>query len=158
MFDGRQNPLRFRFVRDLEVFALVLDQLRFERGRLTGGEQRVNRPVFPRNEGADFLLALDDQAQRDGLHASGGKSAAHFVPEQRRNFVAHQAVEHAARLLRVHQVFVHLRGMLERGANRFRRDLVEHHAEDLVCGGCGRLGLRRRYDQFRDFFGAELGA
>ena len=48
-------------------------------------------------------------AQRHGLHAPGGEPAAHLVPEQRRDLVAHQAVQHAARLLRVHQVCVHLR-------------------------------------------------
>ena len=53
---------------------------------------------------ADLALALDDQPQRDGLHAAGGKSAPHLVPKQRRNLVSDQPVEHAARLLRLDQV------------------------------------------------------
>ena len=137
VFDRRENALRFGFVRNFEVFTLVLDQLRFKRRRLAGGQERMHRPIFFRDEGADFLLALDDEAQRDGLDASGGKAAANFVPKQRRNFVADEAVEDAAGLLRVDEIFVHLRRMLERGANCFRRDFVEHHAEDFGSGGGG---------------------
>ena len=88
-------------------------------------------------EGADFRLAVHDQAQRHGLHASGGKPPADLVPQQRRNLVAHQAVQHAARLLRVHQVLVDFAGMLERGLDRLRRDFVEHHAEDILAGDDG---------------------
>ena len=55
-------------------------------------------------EGADLALALDDQPQRDRLHASRGKPAPHLVPQQRRDLVAHQPVQHAPRLLRIHQV------------------------------------------------------
>jgi hypothetical protein len=98
----RQNPLRLGFVRDLDVFALVLRELRFKGGRLPGGEQGVDGPVFLGDEGADFLFALHDQPQRHRLHPAGRKSAAHLVPQQRRNFVPHQPVQHAPRLLRVH--------------------------------------------------------
>ena len=86
-------------------------------GGVAGVEHGVDRPIFLRDEGADFLLALDDQAQRHGLHAPRGKSAAHFIPQQRRNFVAHDAIQNAAGLLRVYQVLVNLQGMLERGVN-----------------------------------------
>ena len=71
-------------------------------------------------ERADFALALDDQAQRDGLDASGGESAADLVPEQRRNLVADQTVENAARLLRFNQVDVDGRRVLERLLNGVR--------------------------------------
>jgi hypothetical protein len=33
-------------------------------------EQRLDRPVLDRLEGADLPLALDDEPQRDGLHAT----------------------------------------------------------------------------------------
>ena len=117
---------------------LYLDSLASNSGGLPGVQHGVDGPVFRRIERADLPLALHDQAQRHGLHAPGGKPAAHLVPQQRRNLVAHQAVQHAARLLRVHQVGIHLPRMLERGANRLGRDLVEHHAEDLL-----RIGRRR---------------
>ena len=41
---------------------------------------RVDRPVFFFLERLDFAFAFDDQAQRDGLHASGGEAAANFIP------------------------------------------------------------------------------
>ena len=36
-------------------------------------EQRLDGPVLDRLERADLPLALDDQPQRDGLHAAGGE-------------------------------------------------------------------------------------
>ena len=43
------------------------------REALAGGrvEQRLDRPVLAGAEGADLALALDDEADRDGLHATG---------------------------------------------------------------------------------------
>ena len=54
----------------------------------------------------DLAFAVDDQLDRDRLHAPGREAAADFGPEQRRDLVAHQPVEDAARLLRVHAVHV----------------------------------------------------
>ena len=110
---------------------LYLTSLASNDGGSPRAEQRVNRPVFLGDERADFQLAFDDQAQRHSLHAPGGKSAADFVPQNRRNLVTHQAVEHAARLLRVHQILVHLGGMLEGRLDGLLRDFVEHHAINL---------------------------
>ena len=59
------------------------------------------------DEGADFAFALDDDAEGNGLDAAGGETAAHFVPEERRDLVAHQAVEHAAGLLGIDQIDIH---------------------------------------------------
>ena len=133
-----QDALRFGFVRDFDVLALVLEELGFKRGRLARTQERVDSPIFLGDECTDFLLALDDQAQGHGLHAAGGQAAANLVPEQRRNFVTHDAIQHAASLLRVHQMRVHFLGMLEGGLDGLLRDFVEHHAVD---GRHGELGL-----------------
>ena len=90
----------------------------------------VDGPILFLSEGLDLAFALDDQAQSDRLHASGGEAAADLVPEQRRNLVADQPVEHAARLLRVDQVDVDVARMLERFLHRALGDLVEGHAAD----------------------------
>ena len=147
--DGRDDPFGFLHGRDdfvgvgliidFDVFALELAELGFEDRRRAGIQHGVDGPVFLRDEGANFLFALDDQAQGDGLHASGGKAAADFVPEQRRNFVTDDAIEDAASLLRVHQMLVHLRGLLESGFDGFLRDFVEHHAINF-----GRSAVRGR--------------
>src|ERR1700733_252431 len=47
-----------------------------------------------------YLISL---ASKDGgSPAAGGKTAAHFVPQERRNFIAHDAIENATGLLRIH--------------------------------------------------------
>ncbi len=119
---------------DLDVLAFKLCEFRFKNRRLARGQKRVDGPIFHGDEGANFHLAVHDQAQGHGLHASGGEPAAHLVPQQRRYLVAHQAVQHAARLLRVHQILVDFAGMLERGLDCLRRDLVEHHADRYSSG------------------------
>ncbi len=50
------------------------------------------------------VLALADHAQRRALHAAGRQTAAHLLPQQRRQVEADEIVERAARLLRVDQV------------------------------------------------------
>ena len=87
---------------------------RIERRRLRTCKMRVDRPVLLLDERLDLALALDDQAQSDSLYASGGKSTPNFVPQQRRNLVSDQAVQYAARLLRVDQVAIDIAGMIER--------------------------------------------
>ena len=79
---------------------------------------------------ADFTFAFDDEAQRNGLHAAGGKAAANFVPQQRRDFVTDQAVEHAAGLLRLHQVNIDCQRLVECLLHSIGGDFVEHHAEN----------------------------
>src|SRR4029077_1123727 len=128
----RRDDLVRRFlVPNLDVLALVLAQLGFKDGRLARVQHCVDRPILLRHKRAYQLFPLDNQAQRDRLHAPCGQSAPYLVPQQGRNFVAHDAVQHASRLLRVHQVAVHLPRLLKRRANRLRRNLVERHTENL---------------------------
>ena len=94
------------------------------------GKRRFSRVETECTVYAASSLALHDHPQRHRLHPAGGETAPHFVPQQRRNLIAHQAVQHAARLLRIHQVHVHLAGLLERLGDRLLGDLVEHHAVD----------------------------
>src|SRR5207237_4780119 len=87
-------------------------------------------PVLLFLESADFALALYDQAQCHGLHTAGGQPAPDFVPQQRRDLIADNAVEHASRLLRIHQVLVDLPRMLESFLHRPLGDLIESDAMD----------------------------
>ena len=91
----------------------------------------MDRPIFHRNERAYFYLAIDDQAQRHGLHAARGKTPAHLVPKEGGDFVSDEAIQHAARLLRVHEIFVDLARVFKRRLDRFGRDFVEHHPENI---------------------------
>ena len=73
------------------------------------GAERLDGPVLLRLERADLALALDDEPERDGLHAAGGESGLDAVPEDRARLVADEPVEDAAGLLRVHLAVVDLR-------------------------------------------------
>ena len=106
-------------VRDEGLPAAVIQQL------------RVDRPVLLRHEGADFAFAVDHHAHCRRLHATGGESAAHLFPQQRRELVAHDAVENTARLLRVHQILINGAGREDAFADHLFGDLVEGHALGL---------------------------
>ena len=97
-------------------------------GGLLAGEMRVDRPIFFFLERLDLAFALDDQAQSDSLHASGGKPAANFIPQQRRNLISDQTVEDAASLLRVDQILINRSRMLEGGLHGPLGDFVESNA------------------------------
>ena len=101
-------------------------------GLLLGMQLRVQRPVLHRTECANLPLPLHDQPHGHRLHAPRREPPPDLVPKQRRNLVTHQPVQHAARLLRVHQVLVHVPGVLEGLLHRLLRDLVEGHAVNLL--------------------------
>ncbi len=126
------NLVRSFLVLYFDVFALVLDELGFEKRRLAGIQHRVNGPVFLRNKRANLLLALDNQPQSHRLDAPGGEPAPNFVPQNGRNFIAHDAIEHAASLLRIHQVGVHLPRVIEGCADGLGRNFVEGDPKNLL--------------------------
>ena len=74
-----------------------------------------------------LALALDDEPRRDRLHAAGREPRHDLLPEDRRDLVAVEPVEDAARLLRVDEALVDLAGLVERPLDRVARDLVEDH-------------------------------
>ena len=79
-------------------------------------------------EGCDFALALHDEAHGHALHAPCRQTGAHAPPQHGRHLEAHEAVEHAAGLLRVHEVEVNGARVLYGGENGGLRDFVEHDA------------------------------
>jgi len=58
-------------------------------------------------------------------------ATAHFVPQQRGYLIAHQAIEHAPCLLRIHQVLVDVAGMLEGFLHGALRDLINHQTDPV---------------------------
>src|SRR6266850_1159056 len=130
--DGSNNLVRGFLILYFDIFAFVLEELGFEERRLPRIEHRVNGPIFLWHESPDCQFAFDDQPQRHRLHAPGGKAAAHLVPQNRRNLVAHNAIEHAAGLLRIHQVRVDLPGFVEGRADGLGRNFVERNTKDFL--------------------------
>lgn len=90
--------------------------------------QRFDGPVLHRLERIDLALTLDEQSQRDCLHATGGDSLLYGLPENRACLVSDEAVEHSPRLLRVNLALIDLAGAGDGGLHRFLRYLVEKHA------------------------------
>ena len=111
-----------------DCFVVLFSEVRFENGRLLSVQADVDGPILALLEGADFAFPFHDKPECDGLNPAGGESAADFVPEQRRDFVADQAVENAASLLCFHQMDVDGHRGFERFLDGVRGDFIEHHA------------------------------
>src|SRR5208282_265200 len=142
--DGRNDLPRPRlgqlvgFVVDAIVFVAV--EPRLERRRILAREASVERPVFFGAKCLALALAIDDYPERDRLHAPRADAALDLVPQQRTQLVADQPVEHAARLVRVEQVVIELRGIVDRRLDGSRRDFMEQHAAHVGLGLAEMIG------------------
>ncbi len=97
-------------------------------GGLAGRETNVDAPVLDGNERPDLALALDDQPHRDRLHPARRQPGTNLLPQQRRDAVAHEAVEDATGLLGVVELQVDRARLTERLEDRVAGDLGERHA------------------------------
>ena len=93
---------------------------------------RLDGPVFLRLERLDLTLPITDQTHGHGLYASGGQPLSHLAPEERRELVADDAVEHTPRLLRVHLLHADRTRVPHRLLNRRLRNLMENNAAVLL--------------------------
>ena len=119
-------------IADHGLLAADARQFRTHGGRHPGAQQGLEQPVFFRLEGGALGLALHDEAQGHGLHASGGDAALDGLPEQGRDLVAHQAVQHAPGLLGIEKVLVELARMGQGLLDGAGGDLVELDAFDVL--------------------------
>ena len=125
-----------------------------EVGRVLALEPRMQRPVLGGHEGLDLALALRDQAHGHRLDAPGREAAPDLLPEERRELVADEAIEHAPSLLRVHLLDVDLARVQEGGLDRALGDLVEH---DPVRLGLGHPQLLREMPAYRLALAVRVG-
>src|SRR5579863_1576937 len=95
----------------------------------------VNGPIFFLFERFDFAFTLNDETKCDRLYTARRQSPTDFVPEQRRNLIAHKAVKDAPRLLRIHEGAVNSSRMFESFLNCTLGDLVKSHAADAFFTG-----------------------
>ena len=96
------------------------------------GEPGVQRPVFLGLEGRNLMLPVADHPGGYGLDPSSGQAAADFLPQQRRELVAHNPVQNPPGLLGVHQVLVDGPGGRDGLVDHLFGDLVEGHTVGLV--------------------------
>jgi hypothetical protein len=97
----------------------------------SGGEQRLDGPVFLASEGLDLGLAVADEAQRHRLHAARGARARKLAPEHGREREADEVVERPARQIGGDQRRIDLAGILESREHRLLGDRVEGDPLDL---------------------------
>src|SRR6267378_2776356 len=110
MFECGTDLLRVLAVRNLDLFFALAQEAGIEGRRLRTGEVGVNRPVLFFLKRLDLALTVDDQPQSNG--------------------------QHAASLLRVHQVAVNIPRLLESGLYSSLSDFIEGDATDT--DGVGR--------------------
>ena len=142
---------------------------RSERGGVLGGQGR-DIPVRGGDVRDALALAVDDEAGRRGLHATGAErgaltAAADLAPQHGRDVPAVEAVEHAARLLGVDEREVELSRVLGGRLDRILGDLVEDHPLDRDLGlehleqvPRDRLALAILICREQDFVGGLQGA
>ena len=128
MFECRADLFRILAIGDLDFFFALTQKARVECGWLAGRKVRIDRPIFFFLERLDFAFALHDQSERHGLHAPGGKAAADFIPQKRRNLIADQPVEYAARLLCIYKVLIDSTRVLESRLHGTLGNFVERNA------------------------------
>ena len=128
--DGRLGAHRDAFVAQaqaVELLALERDQLGGEVGavmrHLSG-----DRPVLLGLERLDLAFAIDDQAQRDRLHAARRLGAGQLAPQHRGKREAEQVIERAAGEVGVDEVLVELARGLHRLGHRLLGDGIEGDA------------------------------
>ena len=102
-------------------------------------EQRVEQPILFLDKGLDLFLAIQHHACGDGLNAACGESGSYLAPEQRRELVAHNAIQDAASLLRVYQVEVDTARMLDALGDDLLGDFIEGYAACLFIGQTKQL-------------------
>ena len=144
LFDRRDDLFRtrlgqlVRLIVDAIVFVTV--EPRLERRWILRCQAGVEGPVLFGAEGLALALAVDDYPERHRLHPAGADAALDLVPQQRAQLIADQAVEDAARLVRVEQVVIELRGIGDRLFYSGRRNLMQQHAADLGLGLAEMIG------------------
>ena len=114
---------------------------RIERNIVAVGVGRFQRggdiPIGGTHERHALTLTFHDQTGGHGLHAARGQARTDLAPQHRGQLIAVQTVQNTTGFLGVHHGGVHITRVVQRRLDRFRRDLVEHHALD------GHLRLQR---------------
>ena len=95
-------------------------------------EQGVYAVVGLALESLNLALAVDDESYGHALHTSGGEGGLHLAPQYGRHLEAHEAVEHATGLLRVHQVHIEVAWVLDGLHDGGLGNFVEHDARGLL--------------------------
>src|SRR5690606_16020735 len=148
-FDVGKHVLRGGLVLEAEGLAIDVVEPGLE-ALARALEQRGDGPVLLGLEGADLGLALGDEAERDGLDAACGEAGPDRLPEDGADLVADEAIEDAARLLRLDLAHVDDAGALERAAHGVPGDFVEEDAVEARSSIAASLAVVGVAELLRD--------
>ena len=115
-----------------QLFAVGVRGKACHKAFVPGTQGGVHVPVFIGLKVFDLLFPVIDQPHRHALHTACGQAAAHLTPQERTELVAHQTVQHAARLLGVEQIFVDGTGVGHALLHTLFGDLVKGDTVGLV--------------------------
>ena len=148
LFHGGDDVLHFFFT--VKLFFLVCRAvIAGDKAALLPGavEMRIQIPVFFRLESPDLVFPVHDHADGNRLHAARGEPPAHLAPEERAELIADDAVQNAARLLRVHQILIDIARVGNALLHDLFRDLVKGNTAGLLVGDLQKL-LEMPADRF----------
>ena len=97
-------------------------------------ENGRKRPVLLRLEILYLALALNDESERYALHSACGQLALYLTAKHGREFITHESVQNAARLLRVHKVLVYLARVFNRLCYSLFGYFVKRYTRFVVFG------------------------
>ena len=125
------SQLRSRLIRKIifiELFAAHNGQTCFKFLTARGREQRFNGPILAVVKGLDLLLALNNDAQANGLDTTCRARAGQFTPQNRRKIKAHKIVQRAACQISFHKRLIDLTRIFHRFGYSCFGDRIENDA------------------------------
>ena len=91
----------------------------------------IQRPVLPGNKGPDLILPVHHKPGGHRLDPPGRQTPPDLLPQQGAQLIAHNPVQDAPGLLRIHQVIVNVPGIGNGAGHHILGDLVEGHPADF---------------------------
>ncbi len=110
----------------------AVGKLGVECSPVAGGESGSHSPIRFADKSFYLLLTFHDETHGHALDASGRQCRLDFLPQHGRQLEAHDAVEHAPRLLRVHSVEVDAAWVGNGMEDGFFRDFMEHDPSGVL--------------------------
>ena len=107
-------------------------QFRLHLGTGTGGEHRRDAEGALAVEVEDLPFTFHDDADRDALHTACAQARLNLAPEHGAELITHQAIQHTAGLLGIHEVDIDLARVGDGLHHRRLGDLVEGDALHLA--------------------------
>ena len=135
-FNVMDHFQRFRFVIQFTLLFLAPVVGNERTGLADPIQIHIQCPVFLGNKGTDLIFPIHNQSGGHTLDTAGRQTPTDFLPQQGRKLVTHDAVQHTAGLLGIHQIVVNISGGTDGRLDHLLGDLIEG---DTLCLLIGKL-------------------